>query len=407
MTTKTAEEQTLVVRGSVLPLSERARDKWDQDSLDLLAATKAKGADVGTMLVLAETSARYELDPWANEIWCARMGGQDGSAGSLAIMVGRDGYMKIAKRDRNFVSCAGQAVYENDELDVEIDETGGLSKFRFKAAHPAKRGAPQGAFAILKRDDKPSLYFFAPLSQFKKGGGAWKYEDAMIVKCAQSYLLRTTYNVSGPAPADEIMVGFDPSTDVESTATEEPLDLPEEIGALFARASAIDPLSWPRNEVEARIFQPDGTPDPNGVRKVRVELEAWLEENAPAEGETPAPDLAEVDESEPVDADVVEDEAPAPVDEPPQETTGPSEDVTPPSVEEPADAPAEEPAEEPAPDSPELDGLRARGRDLMDRLNAAPQGTREQEELDEELEQVEGRIRELGGQEPGQDALDV
>jgi hypothetical protein len=300
----------VVVQGTVLPLTERARDRWDSESIRLLAAKFGGNAPAWQLLALAELSARYDLDPWANEIWLANMGGRDGGGSSLALMVGRDGYMKVAKRDHGFISCAGQPVYENDELDVEIDETGGVTQFRFKPAHPGKRGNPLGAFALLRRKGLPTLYFFAPLGQFKKGGGAWKYEDPMIVKCAQSYLLRTTYNISGAVPHDEVSVGFD----AEATATEVPArpmgqELPDAIMGLFKRAQRIDPLSWRLNEVEARVFDAAGEVLEDELRRVRLELHDWLVANDrdydprghtdPAGPITPADPVVE-------DADVVE-----------------------------------------------------------------------------------------------------
>jgi RecT family protein len=278
-----AASTDVVVHGTRLPLTERARDRWDSDSLRLLAASKAQGADIALLYTLAELSARYDLDAWADEIVVVRMRARDGGPARLVIMIPRDGYMKIAKRDRTFIACAGQAVYSNDELEVEINELLELEKFRYRAAHPAKRGEPTGAFAILRREGKPSLYFFAPISQFKRDGGAWKYEDAMLIKCAQSYLLRTTYNVSGPAPIDELMVGFHEGG--ESTVVSEYQPLPERIAALFERASGIDPLPWRRNEVEARVFGPDGSVLMDEVRRVEAELKAWLAANEPPDAE--------------------------------------------------------------------------------------------------------------------------
>ena len=300
----------VVYQGAPLPLSQEARKLFSEDTVALLASKIGMAANVASingplLYSTLELAARYGLDPFAGEIWLAKMGGRDGGGGSLVIMVGRDGYMKVAKRDRAFISCAGQAVYEHDELSVEIDITGGLSAFHFKAAHPAKRGGPLGAFAILaRRGDYPPLYFFAPLEQFKKGGGAWKYEDAMIVKCAQSYLLRTTYNISGATPFDEVSVGFDPNA-TDSTATEIVAVLPEPLEGMLARAIDVDPKSWKRNEVEARVLDVEGKAIPGQVRKVQGEMAEWLEENDRDGALHDLPPRAEPPE-EIVDAEVVE-----------------------------------------------------------------------------------------------------
>lgn len=317
-----------IYNGGPLPLTAEARKQFTQETIELLASKFGLSAGVASvpsalLYATCELAARYGLDPFNNEIWLAKMGGRDGGGGQLAIMVGRDGYMKVANRDRAFISCAGQAVYEHDELEVEIDETGGLSHFRFKAAHPARRGEPTGAFAILRRrGDYSPLYFFAPLQQFKKSGGAWKYEDAMIVKCAQSYLLRTTYNVTGAVPHDEVSVGFSPQPhDAEGSATEEqPAVLPQELELLLDRAIALDPKSWRRNEVEARVLSASGEVLPDEARKVARDVRDWLEgEGVDVESIDGQPAREDEDrasgqaareaEEEPVDAEVVEESA--------------------------------------------------------------------------------------------------
>jgi hypothetical protein len=270
----------VVVHGAPLSLSKRARDQWDQNTVDLIADSVARGANLPTLYTFLELAARYELDPFAREIWCANMSGRDGAGGQMAILVGRDGYLKIARRDQTFIACPGQAVYSKDEFTAEYvdDDTGWVVSH--KITDVADRGEPKGAWARLLRDDRPALFFFAPLEQFKKSGGAWKYEDAMIVKCAQSYLLRTTYGISGAVPYDEVSVGFASGAAVEGKARDRlAVAIPDELRERFDRAAAIDPQSWRANEVHARVYDRDGEELPAEVRKVALELDEWLAAN--------------------------------------------------------------------------------------------------------------------------------
>jgi hypothetical protein len=231
----------------------------------------------------------------------------------------------------------------------------------------------------------------------------------MILKCAQSYLLRTTYNVSGPAPADEIMAGFEGDS-IEGTAVEAPrtrVELPEAIAGLFARAEDLDPLSWRRNEVEARVFGGDGAVLLDEVRRVKLELEGWLEKHEPK-------DAVVVDE-QPSEARV--DDRVGPSGEHPASM---DIDAEPGEVLEPDDADDPQPLPEPdklggiPPSEPddEPDALAARYRDdlgfqqqvdvLVERrmdLEAARDDADRLEKADElnaELDVVEQELRKLG-----------
>jgi hypothetical protein len=299
--------EEIVVRGAVLPLTEAAREKFAKSQIELIAASKAQGADLPTLHAYLELAARYDLDPFANEIWCANMGGSNGSGGKLAILVGRDGYMKVARRDIAFVACIGQAVYANDHFTAEWmgDEDGW--RVEHKITSVADRGKPLGAWARLIRRGLPAIFFFAPLEQFKKGGGAWKYEDSMIVKCAQSYVLRTTYGIAGPAPADELAVGFDAtSTAVEDT---EPAAaaLPDAIVALFERAHALDPKTWRDNELLARLPDPGDDTFVPAVDGIVAELTGWLAAHEPEDADV----VEAADQSfEDVEANAAQDDEP-------------------------------------------------------------------------------------------------
>lgn len=306
----------VVVRGTVLPLTEEARNQFAQGQIDLILASKARGADMPTLHAFLELAARYDLDPFANEIWCAPMGGRDGAGGKLAILVGRDGYLKVAKRDSAFVKCSGAAVYANDEFHAWLDEDESVGwHVTHQITAPADRGEALGAWATLVRVGKPTEFFFARLDQFKKASSsAWKYEDTMSIKCAVSYLLRTTYGISGAAPADELAVGLeaDGSPAVGDTPQVENDALPAEVRALFERTRAVDSLAWRENELRARLDGTDVAYD-----ELVGELKGWLDSHEPADAEVVPDDEPEAEaevEGEPEAAPEVEGESLSPND---------------------------------------------------------------------------------------------
>jgi hypothetical protein len=282
-------QSPVVYQGQPLPLTAAAYTRFEKAKIELiLASVVPPGTPLPMAYRFIELSAELGLNPLTGEIWLANMAGKDGGGGKLAIMVGRDGYLTVARRQDDFVDCNGMAVYSNDHFRPVYR---GIEKgwdVEHEPAHPRDRGEPLGAWALLARRGAPARYFFAPLAQFKRSGGAWKYEDGMIVKCAMSYVLRTTYGVSGPVPYDEVSVGFNAAGSVDGSASEEraearsPMEmLPDELRELVARASSLDPKSWRVNEVLARIDPDDATT----VRRVRLELEEWLRANTPVEAE--------------------------------------------------------------------------------------------------------------------------
>jgi hypothetical protein len=213
------------------------------------------------------------------------MPGRNGQGGSIAVLIGRDGYLKVARRDPEFVDIDADVIYENDEYRV-TRKADGTRTVEHSYGNPAQRGDAVGAYAVLRRDGKPDRYFYAPLAQYAKDTqkSAWRYRDAMIVKCAISYIARTTYGVSGAVPIDEVNGGLALPGDggvIDTTAADAPPALPEGLSMLVARAYAVDPRSWRPNEVLARLPEPGDRGFDAAVKKVMAELEAWLAENEP------------------------------------------------------------------------------------------------------------------------------
>lgn len=220
---------------------------------------------------------------------CAQMSGRDGGGGRIAILVGRDGYLKCARRDPDFIDVDSDVVYDTDDFLVTRHADGSRT-VEHSYGNPAQRGEAHGAYAIVRRKGKPDRYFYAPLDQYAKRAdkSAWGYRDAMAIKAAVSYILRITYGVNGPVPADEVGAGlnFGDATVSGGAVTEpEASPLPERIRGLFAEAHGLDPKSWRENEVRARIFGADGEVLIDSLRRVEHELVEWLEQNRPADAE--------------------------------------------------------------------------------------------------------------------------
>jgi hypothetical protein len=179
------------------------------------------------------------LSPLLGEIFLIETSVFDRGSGqwteTLRSGVGRDGFLKVARRDKNFRTVRSGVVCAKDEFSftddgeqVTINHSVSLTHEEHEGEEPAAeaeiRGSVLGAWAkCFYRDNTAPFFYYAPISEHGKkapvagldgaeaGGedwlGAWSYTSAMIGKCAQSYVLRLGVSITGVVPVDEIRGG--------------------------------------------------------------------------------------------------------------------------------------------------------------------------------------------------------
>jgi hypothetical protein len=279
---------------NVVRLSAAAKRTFSPALVSTIAATVGAPAINDTALLqrYLEEAAALDLNPLLNEIWLAQMPGKNGAPGRLAVMVGRDGYLKIARRDEHFIDVDADVVCENDVFRVRRAENGKRTIVH-EYDHPSKRGEVVGAYAILRRQGKPDRYFYAPRAEYAKDAArsAWSFLHAMMVKAATSYITRITYGVSGPVPFDELGAGLDlPGASGGLGAADvgdfQPLD--PEIAPLYERIRDLDPTAFTEGVLRART---QGA-TPVQLAQVKRELEQWLAENEPEDAVVVADDVS-------------------------------------------------------------------------------------------------------------------
>jgi hypothetical protein len=262
--------------------------------------------------------ATYGLSPIMGEIWLIpqKVTVRDGDAtrkvDRYRPAVGRDGYLSIARRDQRFRGLQGAVVCEHDTFEVEYaggeDDPKVLHRFASKPTafesgeQPDRyRGRIIGAWAKCLVSGQPAQFYFANMREHAKiehefdwgqnrgeriwhwvmpdgrvigatqrpegarpkmsPAGAWDYASAMILKAAQSYVLRIAMGITGLAPADEIVLdrGSLPEgggvTDTQSvefdwSRLEAPEELRERLQAAVDAANAVAPLSWSPAKIE-------------------------------------------------------------------------------------------------------------------------------------------------------------
>lgn len=186
----------------------------------VLAVQEATGLSVfnGELFAIEEKVPSRDAQGVVGEKWVRRPA------------AGRDGFLAVAERSGVFGGIVGDVVCANDLFDVDWSADslkggppwvkhrhapvqGGLASAEQSRAY---RGPIIGAWAKGWRSDRAQPFFyFAPLNQHgrvfgtaEQGElswlGAWEYTNAMILKCAMSYVLRILFVITGVLPADEL-----------------------------------------------------------------------------------------------------------------------------------------------------------------------------------------------------------
>lgn len=189
-------------------VTERSRGLWPPETIALIGQTVAKGATPQQLGMFLEVAAKYELDPLTREIWCAVPKNRNGEYDTerVLIMVGRDGYLKIANRSGELEALTFGVVYENDEFQVVHE--GEDVTVRHAHGVGAGRGPMIGAWAIGRRRGRAPVFHFAYLTEYEPRNlssfSPWSNQrSAMILKCAQSYVLRVLFGVTGVVAEEE------------------------------------------------------------------------------------------------------------------------------------------------------------------------------------------------------------
>jgi hypothetical protein len=168
-----------------------AQYKYTETQIQAIKDTVAKGASDSEFEMLMYLANRYQLDPILKEIFY--------SSNLQTIMTSRDGYLKIAHRDKAFRGIQSMAVCENDDFDFDAVNCKLSHKFG-----KGDRGKVIGAWAIVKKEGFDPVLAYAPYDEHvQQGSKAWKYKSAMCCKCAESFALKRQFCITGLVTHEE------------------------------------------------------------------------------------------------------------------------------------------------------------------------------------------------------------
>lgn len=175
---------------------------YTKDMIQTIKQTVCKGATDSELKLFLNIASSSGLNPFRKEIWFVKV-----RTGDNMIMTSRDGYLKIAQKDPNFLKVQSMGVHENDKFETTM-VNGEITEV--KHSFGSDRGKLIGAYAFLKsRDGTQDLYNYSELKPYYKGNNVWKhYTEAMIRKVAEVDVLKRFGGISGLVTYEEM--GYQP-----------------------------------------------------------------------------------------------------------------------------------------------------------------------------------------------------
>jgi len=199
MTEVTPDEKELVVPENTTGSSilQPARYGFDPAQVKAIKNTVARDCNDAELVMFLEVCGRYGLDPFAKQVYAAKM------RGGLQIIVSRDGLLAHAHKQPDFLGMEGDVVRANDEFKVSFINSERRVEHSYAQAN--ERGPVVGAWTIVSRDGHGQTYFYADLKEYGRDSEVWKkHTSAMILKVAETYALRKAYSISGIVGEEEM-----------------------------------------------------------------------------------------------------------------------------------------------------------------------------------------------------------
>ena len=190
--------------------NEKQLVPYSKEQINTIRNTVAKGANDYELQMFLELARQYNLDPFKKEIWCFKKAKKvynpatkkdeyDYKNAVTIIMTSRDGYMKIAKQDPDFLGFQSHPVHEKDNFI--FDPINAVVSHSFTQ----NRGKLVGAYAVAyHRVRKPVAMYFS-LDEFKLNNNFWNnYASLMLIKVPETHVLKRIAGITGLLTVEEL-----------------------------------------------------------------------------------------------------------------------------------------------------------------------------------------------------------
>ncbi len=155
----------------------------DEGQLKTIKDMFAKKANQDEFNIFVQLGISTGLNPFLREIWMVKY---DEKA-AAQIFIGRDGYRKLISNNPNYDGHIVDAVYSNDEFNVDL-----IAGYVKHIPNFKNRGNLIGAYCIVyMKGARIPHYVFCELNEYDTGKSVWAGKKAtMIKKVAETQAIR-------------------------------------------------------------------------------------------------------------------------------------------------------------------------------------------------------------------------
>ena len=213
---------------------------FTEKEIETIKNTVAKEANDDELRMFLHIAKTYGLDPFNKEIFFWKVDGNP------TIMTSRDGYLKIANRNKNFDGLVSDVVRKNDKFIKHMNSV--------EHEYGTDRGDIIGAYAfVYRKDRKYPTYSFAPFEEYNAATRVWNsYPSAMILKVAESMALKRAFSVSGLVSREEMDM-IQKENDKENQSSSHPRDI-EVVNDLSKREKEIKQIIGNNEDLKEDLY---------------------------------------------------------------------------------------------------------------------------------------------------------
>lgn len=184
-----------------------------------------------------EVCEEYGLNPLQGDIVFSRYETKYGPR--VSYLITRDGLLKHAHRQSDYVSINAGVVRQNDVFEFDVNNEVVIHKFG------AERGQVIGAWCVLKTKTRGNILEFADYQEYKNALGSkndlWnKMPSSMIKKTAQANAIKTAFPLGVNFATEDDVIEYDVQTSsLETNAVNEPVVKEEKTITEELKAAAV------------------------------------------------------------------------------------------------------------------------------------------------------------------------